>query len=77
MALIFSFFFLKESNKDVIAVNEMKKKMKKASVEEKQIIKENIRNQMDEIKKKRIQKAPKVTTIMFLCFIFEFCNNVI
>ena len=75
IALLFSFFFLKESNKDVIAVNEMKKKMKKASEEEKKFIKENIRNRMDEIKKKRIQKAPKVTTIMLLCFIFEFCSR--
>ena len=30
IALVFSFFFLKESNKDIIAVNEIKKKAKKA-----------------------------------------------
>ena len=31
IALFFSFFFLKESNKDVIAVNEIKEKAKKAT----------------------------------------------
>lgn len=31
IALVFSFFFLKESNKDIIVVNEIKKKAKKAS----------------------------------------------
>ena len=31
IALFFSFFYLKESNKDVIAVNEIKEKAKKAT----------------------------------------------
>ena len=86
VALVLAVFLLKESSKDIIAINELKKKRKTATegknynkwnkwIEDKRTIQEDINKRMKDIKKSRKQESPKVTSVMCLCFIFEFCNR--
>lgn len=44
-------------------------------IEEKRTIQEDINKRMKDIKKSRKQESPKLTSVMCLCFIFEFCNR--
>ena len=86
VALVLAVFLLKESSKDIIAINELKKKRKTATegknwdewhewIEDKRTIQEDINKRMKDIKKSRKQESPKLTSVMCLCFIFEFCNR--
>ena len=70
VALVLAVFLLKESSRDIIAINELKKKRKTATegkiweewnewIEEKRTIQEDINKRMKDIKKSRKQESPK------------------
>lgn len=85
IALIFAFFLLHETSKDVILLNEMRSKARKASgsnhpsrrshLEEKEALKQSIQQRQADIKQSRKTVAPKLTKTMAVCFAFEFCNR--
>lgn len=85
LALLFAFFFLHESSRDVVLLNELRAKAKKApkgsswhwnsSTEERESLKEAIKQKQQDIKKSRKTAAPKLSKTMVICFLFEFCNR--
>ena len=85
IALIFALFLLQETSKDVILLNEMRAKARKASgsthlslyshLEEKEVLKQSIQQRQADIKQSRKTVAPKLTKTMVVCFAFEFCNR--
>ncbi|CBK21693.2 uncharacterized protein [Blastocystis hominis] len=75
IALIFALFLLQETSKDVILLNEMRAKARKASGKEKEVLKQSIQQRQADIKQSRKTVAPKLTKTMVVCFAFEFCNR--
>lgn len=44
-------------------------------IAEKESYQKDIQQRMQAIKESRKQEAPKLTKVMCLCFVFEFCNR--
>lgn len=85
VAMLFSFFFLQETNKDVRDIKDLKKQMKCQSegtrcvflspAEEKARTQATIHEKIDEISKRRNSIHVRPTKLMILCFLVEFCNR--
>lgn len=85
VAMLFSFFFLQETNKDVRDIKDLKKQMKYQSegtrcvflspAEEKAKTQATIHEKIDEISKRRNSIHVRPTKLMILCFLVEFCNR--
>ena len=85
VAMLFSFFFLQETNKDVRDIKDLKKQMKCQSegtrcvflslAEEKAKTQVTIHEKIDEISKRRNSIHVRPTKLMILCFLVEFCNR--